>query len=211
MKVCEIFISIQGESSYAGIPFVFVRLSGCNLRCLYCDTTYAYEEGIEMSVNEVFEKVSSFGIKFVEITGGEPLLQKESLLLIKRLLDNNYNVLVETNGSVSIKDVDSRAVIIMDIKTPKSGMFDKMNLDNLKYLKDDDEIKFVLTDREDYEWTKNFIYEYGLINKCNILLSPVYGILSPEKLAGWILEDRLPVRLNLQIHKYIYGPDKRGV
>lgn len=211
MKVCEIFLGIQGESSYAGIPFVFVRLSGCNLRCLYCDTPYAYEDGIEMSVNEVFEKVSSFGIKFVEITGGEPLLQKESLLLIKRLLDKNYNVLVETNGSVSIKDVDSRAIIIMDIKTPKSGVFDKMNLDNLKYLKDVDEIKFVLTDREDYEWTKNFIYEYELINKCNILLSPVYGVLSPEKLAGWILEDRLSVRLNLQIHKYIYGPDKRGV
>ena len=211
MKVCEIFLSIQGESSYVGIPFVFVRLSGCNLRCFYCDTTYAYEEGIEMSVSEVIEKVSSFGIKFVEITGGEPLLQKESLLLIKRLLDDNYNVLVETNGSVGIKDVDSRAIIILDIKTPKSGMFDKMNLDNLKYIKDDDEIKFVLTDREDYEWAKKFIYEYNLINKCNILFSPVYGILSPEKLVEWILEDRLPIRLNLQIHKYLYGPDKRGV
>jgi 7-carboxy-7-deazaguanine synthase len=211
MKVCEIFISIQGESSYAGIPFVFVRLSGCNLRCFYCDTTYAYDEGREMSVDEALEKVSSYGIKFVEITGGEPLLQKDSLVLIKRLLDDNYSVLVETNGSVSIKDVDRRAIIIMDIKTPKSGMFDKMNLDNLKYIKDDDEIKFVLADRKDYEWATNFIHEYDLINKCNILFSPVYGVLSPEKLAKWILDDRLPVRLNLQIHNFIFGNDKRGV
>lgn len=211
MKVCEIFFSIQGESSYAGMPFVFVRLSGCNLRCNFCDTTYAYEEGSEMSIDEVLERVKNFGIKFVEITGGEPLLQKDTLILIKKLLDKKYTVLIETNGSVSIKEVDNRAIVIMDIKTPKSGMFEKMDLENLKYIKEDDEIKFVIMDKEDYEWVKIFIYDYNLLEKCKILLSPAYGILSPEKLSKWILEDRLPLRLNLQIHKYIFGQDKRGV
>lgn len=211
MKVCEIFSSIQGESSYAGIPFVFVRLSGCNLRCNFCDTTYAYDEGNEMSIDEVLEKVKGFGIRFVEITGGEPLLQKDILILIKKLLDEKYTVLLETNGSRSIKEVDTRAIIIMDIKTPKSGMFEKMDMENLKYIKENDEIKFVVIDREDYEWVKNFIYKYNLIDRCKILLSPAHKILSPENLSKWILEDKLPARVNLQIHKYIFGQDIRGV
>lgn len=211
MKVCEIFASIQGESTYAGLPCVFVRMTGCNLRCTYCDTTYAYEEGAEMSEDEIIESIKSYGIKLVEITGGEPLLQKYVLSLIERLLDDGFTVLLETNGSVSIKDVDKRAVIIMDIKTPKSGMFEKMDLLNLKYLKASDELKFVVSDREDYKWVKDFIRYYGLTDKCKILLSPVYDMLSPESLSKWIIEDRLPVRLNLQLHKYIYGPDKNGV
>lgn len=211
MKICEIFSSIQGESSYAGIPFVFIRLSGCNLRCNFCDTTYAYDEGEEIPIHEVLEKVKNFGIRFVEITGGEPLLQREVLTLIKKLLDDKYFVLLETNGSVSIKEIDSRVKVIMDIKTLKSGMFHKMDLENIKYLKENDEIKFVVIDREDYEWVKNFINEHNLIDKCKILLSPAFGILSPESLSKWIVEDRLPVRLNLQIHKYIFGNNKRGV
>lgn len=211
MKVCEIFSSIQGESSYAGIPFVFVRLSGCNLRCNFCDTTYAYDESNEMSIDEVLEKIKGFGIRFVEITGGEPLLQKDILILIKKLLDEKYIVLLETNGSMSIKEIDTRVIIIMDIKTPKSGMFEKMDIENLKYIKENDEIKFVVIDREDYEWVKNFIYKYNLIDRCKILLSPAHGILSPENLSKWILDDKLPARLNLQIHKYIFGQDKRGV
>ncbi|MEW6741069.1 MAG: radical SAM protein [Nitrospirota bacterium] len=211
MKVCEIFASIQGESTYAGLPCVFVRMTGCNLRCVYCDTTYAYEEGIEMSEDEIIERVKSYGIKLVEITGGEPLLQKDVLSLMERLIDNGFTVLLETNGSESIQDVDKRVVIIMDIKTPKSGMFERMDLMNLKYIKPDDEIKFVVIDREDYEWVRNFIRDYGLLDKCKILLSPAYGTLLSEDLSKWIIEDRLPVRLNLQLHKYIYGADKRGV
>jgi len=210
-KVCEIFPGIQGESTYAGLPCVFVRMTGCNLRCEYCDTTYAYEEGVEMSENEVLESVKSCNIKLVEITGGEPLLQKEALLLIEKFLDNDYTVLVETNGSISIKDVDKRAVIIMDIKTPKSGMFDKMDMLNLKFLRSKDEVKFVITDRPDYEWAREFIKDYGLQDICKVLLSPAYGILPPADLSRWILEDSLSVRLNLQIHKYIYGPETRGV
>jgi 7-carboxy-7-deazaguanine synthase len=211
MKVCEIFASIQGESSYAGSPCVFVRMAGCNLRCVYCDTTYAYEEGIEMSEDEILETANRYGIKLVEVTGGEPLMQKETLSIMERLLDNGFTVLLETNGSVSIKDVDKRVIIILDIKTHKSGMFDKMDLLNLKYLKANDEVKFVIVDREDYEWVREFIKDYGLLDKCRILLSPAHGVLSPESLSRWILADRLPVRLNLQIHRYIYGHDKRGV
>lgn len=203
MKVCEIFASIQGESTYAGLPCVFVRLAGCNLRCIYCDTTYAYYEGREMSEDEILKAVSSYGIKLIEITGGEPLLQRDVLLLMERILDNGFTVLLETNGSISIKDVDKRAVIIMDIKTPKSGMFERMDLLNLKYLKPQDEIKFVITDREDYEWVRDFIRDYGLLDKCKTLLSPAYGILPPASLSEWIIEDKLSVRLNLQLHKYI--------
>jgi 7-carboxy-7-deazaguanine synthase len=211
MKVCEIFASIQGESTYAGLPCVFVRMTGCNLRCVYCDTTYAYEEGIEMSEDEIIERVKSYGIKLVEITGGKPLLQKDVLPLMERLIDNGFTVLLETNGGENIQDVDKRVVIIMDIKTPKSGMFERMDLMNLKYIKPDDEIKFVVIDRKDYEWVRDFIRDYGLVDRCKLLLSPAFGLLSPESLSKWIIDDRLSVRLNLQLHKYIYGHDKRGV
>lgn len=206
MKVCEIFASIQGESTYAGLPCVFVRMTGCNLMCVYCDTTYAYEEGREMSEGEILEAINSYGIRLVEITGGEPFLQKDTLPLIEKLIDNGFKVLVETNGSMSIKDVDKRAVIIMDIKTPGSGMFERMDLLNLKYLKPIDEVKLVVMNREDYEWVRDFIRDYGLLDKCKILLSPAYGILSPKSLSEWIIGDRLPVRLNLQLHKYISVP-----
>lgn len=211
MKVCEIFASIQGESTYAGMPCVFVRMTGCNLRCSYCDTTYAYDEGKDMSEDEIIGFVKKYGIKLVEITGGEPLLQKDILSLTEKLLDDGFSVLIETNGSVSIKDIDKRAVIIIDIKTPKSGMSDKMNLDNLNLLKSGDELKFVITDREDYEWTKEFIKRYQLINKCKILLSPAFGILQPSELSQWMLADELPARLNLQIHKYIFGLNQRSI
>jgi 7-carboxy-7-deazaguanine synthase len=211
MKVCEIFASIQGESSYAGLPCVFVRLTGCNLRCAYCDTQYAYEEGLEMSVDEALEKVKNFGIKLLEITGGEPLLQQESLLLIDKLLEERFHVLIETNGSLSIKNIDRRVSIVMDIKTPKSGMFEKMDLINLKYLKHTDEVKFVISDSEDYEWAKDFIKAYNLTEKCLVLLSPAYGVINPADLAGWIVQDRLPVRLNMQLHKYIFPKTERGV
>jgi len=212
MKVCEIFASIQGESTYAGLPCVFVRMTGCNLRCVYCDTAYSYEEGTEMSEDEIFEQVSGYGINLVEITGGEPLLQSEEVLpLIDRLIKSGYKVLVETNGSISIRDINPSAIIIMDIKTPGSGMHGKMSDINLDYIKPEDEIKFVIFDKADYEWAKQAISRNRLLNKCRILLSPAYGILSPETLSMWIIADRLPVRLNLQLHKYIFGNERRGV
>jgi len=211
VKVCEIFVSIQGESSYAGLPSVFVRMSGCNLRCLYCDTTYAYDEGREMSEDEIFDEVSRHGVRLVEITGGEPLLQKEVFPLITRFLDDGFTLLLETNGSISTKDVDRRAIIIIDIKTPKSGMFGNMDLENLGYLKRNDELKFVISDRDDYEWVKRFIDTNRLFDKCKILLSPAHCLLSPESLSRWMILDRLPARLNLQLHKYIYGDEARGV
>lgn len=163
-----------------------------------------------MSEDEIIEKVKSYGINLVEITGGEPLLQKDTLSLVEKLLNNGFTVLLETNGSVSIEDVDKRAIIILDIKTHGSGMFDKMDLTNLKHLKPCDEVKFVVLDREDYKWAREFIKKYGLEDKYKLLLSPAYGTLLPEDLSKWIIEDRLPVRLNVQLHKYIYG-DKRGV
>ncbi len=211
MKVCEIFTGIQGESSYAGLPCTFIRLAGCNLRCSYCDTVYAYEEGTELTEDEIINKVKAAGTNTVEITGGEPLLQGDVLNLIKSLLDEGCTVLVETNGSQDIKGIDKRAVIILDIKTPGSKMSEKMRLSNLTYLKPADELKFVITDRRDYDWSKNFIIEHGLSGKCKILFSPVFGNVEPADLSTWIISDRLDVRLNLQLHKYIYGPDARGV
>jgi 7-carboxy-7-deazaguanine synthase len=210
MKICEIFMSIQGESSYAGKLCTFVRTTGCNLRCTYCDTQYAYEQGEELSEDSIIKKVKNAGIKLVEITGGEPLLQKGAGALIKRLLDEGYDVLIETNGSLPINDIDKRAVVILDIKTPGSGMADKMDFSNIDQIKPDDEIKFVITNRGDYEWTKDIVSKYDLSAKGHVLLSPAYGMLDPQDLIRWMLEDGINARLNLQLHKYIFGPDTRG-
>lgn len=211
MRVCEIFASIQGESTFAGIPCVFIRLTGCNLRCSYCDTAYAYDDGTELKAEEIIDKVKNFGLKVVEVTGGEPLLQNGVPELIRRLLDNNYKVLVETNGSRDIRNIDKRAVIILDIKTPGSGMSGEMMLSTLVHLKPEDEVKFVITNREDYIWARNFITEHSLPRKCKVLLAPAFGMLEPKYLSRWIIDDRLEVRLNLQLHKYIYDPETRGV
>ena len=211
LKVCEIFTSIQGESSYAGIPCTFVRLMGCNLRCSYCDTTFSYDEGIELSEEEIMRKIRLAGIDLVEITGGEPLLQREVYHFTEKLIEERYRVLIETNGSISIKDIDKRAVVVLDLKTPASGMSDKMDFSNLNEVKHNDEIKFVITDRNDYEWSKNIIYRFDLMNKCHLLLSPAYGILAADTLARWMIDDKVRARLNLQLHKYIFGPEKRRV
>jgi len=204
-------MSIQGESSYVGLPCTFIRLTGCNLRCSYCDTTYAYYDGRNLSEDEIILKIRKAGLNLVEITGGEPLLQRDVYHLIVQLLDESYTVLVETNGSQSIKDIDRRAVMILDIKTPGSGMCEEMHFSNLDILKKTDEVKFVITNRIDYEWSKDIIDRYGLMDKCHLLLSPAFGILLPEDLARWVLEDRLGIRLNLQLHKYIFGPEQKGV
>jgi len=212
MKICEIFTSIQGESTFAGLPCTFVRLSGCNLRCVYCDTKYSYDEGIEMEISDIVQRVDSAGVRLVEITGGEPMLQgEETIALIRELLDKGYEVLVETNGSMNISGLDKRATIILDMKTPCSAMSDKMDLANLEIIKNSDEVKFVICSRADYEWSKEIILQYGLEKRCKVLFSPGFGMLQPRDLAAWIIEDRLQVRLNIQIHKYIFDPGERGV
>jgi 7-carboxy-7-deazaguanine synthase len=211
LKICEIFSSIQGESSYVGLPCTFVRLTGCNLRCNYCDTQYAYSEGSELSEEDIISRVSNAGFNLIEITGGEPLLQREVYPLIERLIDEGYTVLVETNGSQSIRDIDSRAIVILDIKTPGSGMHEEMDLSNLDNIKNKDEVKFVITGSADYEWSKDIIHKFRLVDRSGILLSPAYGILAPKDLAKWMLQDRIKARLNLQIHKYMFDPSKRGV
>ena len=211
MKVCEIFTSIQGESSYAGMPCTFIRLTGCNLRCSYCDTVYAYYNGRELSEDEIMSEVRRAGIDLVEITGGEPLLQKEVFHLIKRLLDKGYTVLVETNGSQSIKEIDKRAIVILDIKTPGSDMSKEMDFSNLDFVKSSDEIKFVITSRGDYEWSKEIIQRFKLMEKCHLLYSPAFGVLPPENLARWMINDGLKIRLNLQLHKYIFSSEQKGI
>jgi 7-carboxy-7-deazaguanine synthase len=211
MKVCEIFTSIQGESSYAGMPCTFIRLTGCNLRCSYCDTSYAYYEGRELTEDEILRKVQRACIDLVEITGGEPLLQNEVFRLIKRLLDKGYTTLVETNGSQSIKEIDKRAVVILDIKTPGSGMSEEMDFSNLDFMKSYDEVKFVITSRGDYEWSKEIIQRYKLMEKCHLLYSPAFRVLPPKNLARWMINDGLNIRLNLQLHKYIFSSEHKEI
>lgn len=210
LKVNEIFFSIQGESTYAGRPCVFVRLTGCNLRCSYCDTQYAYVEGEHIEMASILERVSRFGCKLVEITGGEPLLQDRTPDLAREFIRNGYTVLVETNGSMDIGRLHPDCVRIVDMKCPSSGMHEKNDLANLQRLTMTDELKFVIGDKEDFEFAKELL---GLIRKplCTINFSPVFGSISPSELADWILRDRLPVRLNMQIHKIIWEPGRRGV
>lgn len=211
LKVNEIFYSIQGESSYAGLPCVFIRLTYCNLRCTYCDTEYSFYEGTDMTIDEIISIVKKYNCNLVEVTGGEPLVQKETLDLMKRLCDEGYKVLLETSGSISIENVDKRVTIIMDLKTPSSKMMKKNLYSNIDFLKPDDEIKFVIGNREDYEWSKEIIKKYNLKDKCKILMGCVFGELSNLELATWILEDNLPVRFQMQLHKYIWEPERRGV
>jgi 7-carboxy-7-deazaguanine synthase len=211
LRVNEIFKSIQGESTYAGIPCTFVRLTGCNLRCSYCDTTYAYEEGIEMTANEIIMKIEGYGCKNVCITGGEPLIQKNIVKLITLLKKNKYKIFVETNGAVNIDSLPVNIIRIIDIKCPDSGMNKEMDWNNLERLRGADEVKFVISSKKDYEWAKRILRKHNLPNKTNVLFGSAYGKLKPESLAEWILKDKLDVRLQLQIHKYIWPDKQRGV
>ncbi len=210
VKVSEIFHSIQGESSWAGQPCVFIRLAGCNLRCAYCDTSYAYEQGMFMEIADILEQVRRLRCGLVEVTGGEPLIQQETPSLIGRLLDEGYTVLLETNGSIDIEVVDPRCIRIVDIKCPSCGLAGQNDLKNLKKLGIKDELKFVIANREDYEFAKDLLSTFPAVG-CKVNFSPVFGSLSPRTLAEWILHDRLCVRLNLQLHKIIWGPEARGV
>jgi 7-carboxy-7-deazaguanine synthase len=210
LKINEIFYSIQGESSYAGLPTVFIRLTFCNLRCTYCDSEYSFYDGIDYSIDEIITEIEKYNCKIVEITGGEPLFQKNTLDLMRILCDKNYEVLLETSGSLPIKNVDKRVKIIMDLKTPSSGMEKKNFLENLNYLKKFDEVKFVIGNRTDFEWSKSMLPKINLDSK-NIIFSNVFGKLDNQTLAEWILEEKIKVRFQLQMHKYIWHQDKRGV
>lgn len=211
MRVTEIFHSIQGESSFTGQPCVFIRLTGCPLRCTWCDTAYAFFGGHELSIEQILATVDSYDCRLVEVTGGEPLAQPEVFPLIRKLGDRGYEVLIETSGAIDTAQVDTRAHIILDVKCPGSGMSDRMHWPNVTRLTMKDEAKFVLLDRSDYEWACDILARYELSKWCIVLMSPVFGSLDPRQLAEWVLADRLPVRLQLQLHKLIWTPDMRGV
>jgi 7-carboxy-7-deazaguanine synthase len=210
LRITEIFHSIQGESTHAGRPCVFVRLTGCNLRCRWCDSEYTFTGGTKTEIEEVMQKVRAYGCNLVEITGGEPLAQPESLQLISRLCDEGFEVLIETSGSIDIAPVDRRAKIILDVKCPGSGEESKNLWSNLDILGDHDEVKFVIAGRDDYEWAKRVIADRGLERR-TLLMSPVWGEMDLQKLAEWMLADRLPARFQTQMHKHIWGVDVKGV
>ena len=211
IKINEIFYSIQGESSYAGLPCIFVRLTYCNIRCSYCDTEYAFYEGKDFTVEQIFSEIEKYKCKLVEITGGEPLFQKESLTLMEMLCDKNYEVMLETGGSLSIENVDKRVKIILDFKCPSSKMEKKNYYENVNFLKPIDEVKFVIGDYQDFLWSKNLIEKFELNKKCEILFSPVFGKIEYRQLVEWILNENLNVRFQIQQHKHIWEPNKRGV
>ena len=211
MRITEIFHSIQGESTYAGRPCVFIRLTGCPLRCTWCDTEYAFYGGQELSDEDVLSKIRSFDCPLVEVTGGEPLAQPGCFPFISKLCDARYTVLIETSGAIDITAVDPRAHVILDIKCPGSGMTDRMHWPNVQKLSPKDEAKFVLANRADYDWARDVIAQYDLANRCTVLFSPVFGTLELRHLAEWVLADRLPVRVQTQLHKHIWTPDMRGV
>ena len=210
LKIFEIFYSLQGESSRVGLPTIFIRLSGCPMRCHYCDTAYAFQGGSMMTIDEIMEAIKKYHTHYVTVTGGEPLAQKEVLNLLKVLADQNFKVSLETGGGLSIKEVDPRIKIILDIKTPESGEEKKNYWENLNFIHLKDEIKFVLCSREDYDWAKKIIDQYKLPEKCDVLFSPVYQKLNNTDLGNWILEDQLPVRMQIQLHKLLWG-EKPGV
>ena len=213
LRVTEIFRSIQGESTHAGRPCTFVRLTGCPMRCTWCDSEYTFTGGDHFSIDSIMDRVRNFGCSLVEVTGGEPLAQREALDLIRRLCDENYEVLIETGGYVSTEDVDPRAKLILDVKCPASGEAERNHWPNLKRLRSDkDEVKFVVADSVDWEFAKEIIAKYNLEQHAKaVLISPAWGQIDLQELANWVAESGLKVRMQLQIHKYIWGPDVHGV
>lgn len=210
MMIAELFTSIQGESSFAGLPCTFIRLAGCNLRCRYCDTAYALEGGESCRLDQIMHRVREAGIPLIEITGGEPLLQEEIYALADLLLSEGYTVLLETNGSMPLDRVDSRIITIMDLKCPGSGMTDRMDFSNIDHLTRQDQVKFVIGDRIDFDWAREIIAQYSLLDRCQVLISPVASAVGAHTVARWILEEKLPVRLQLQLHKIIWPQGERG-
>lgn len=208
LKITEVFCSLQGESSRVGWPTVFVRLTGCPLRCGYCDTAYAFHGGEWRTITQLLERVCTFGVRHVCVTGGEPLAQKNCLPLLAALCDAGYSVSLETSGAIDISQVDARVARIVDIKTPGSGEVARNRWDNLTLLKPIDEVKFVLCSREDYDWARGIVIEHGLTARCDVLFSPSHHQLKPRELADWVVADRLPVRMQLQLHKVLWGEEQ---
>lgn len=205
LRISEIFHSLQGESTRVGLPTVFIRLTGCPLRCTYCDTAYAFSGGQNMDIASILQEVTRYPVRYVTVTGGEPLAQKNCLILLKALCDAGYEVSLETGGALDVSAVDSRVMKVVDIKTPGSGEVEKNLWSNLDALSPRDEIKFVLCDEADYTWAKQVLQEHHLADKCTVLFSPVQGSLSPTALADWVLRDHLPVRMQVQLHKILWG------
>ena len=208
-RITEIFYSLQGETRTIGLPTVFVRLTGCPLRCGYCDTAYAFTGGEKMEIADIVKQVSAYNPRYVTVTGGEPLAQQSCHELLSALCDLGVEVSLETSGAIDITDVDPRVVCVMDLKTPKSGEESKNIYGNIAKLKTQDQLKFVICDRGDYDWARQKLVEYELSERCEILFSPIHGELKPSDLADWIIEDNLPVRMQVQLHKYLWG-DEQG-
>lgn len=207
LRIFEIFYSLQGETRTVGLPTVFVRLTGCPLRCTYCDTEYAFSGGDWLGLDEIVNTVAAFKAKYVTVTGGEPLAQKHCNDLLVKLCDEGYEVSLETSGAMSMAEVDSRVVKVMDLKTPASGEVEKNHYENIDYLDDKDQLKFVICDQLDYEWACSMLEKYKLAKRCEILFSACHGELKERDLADWILRDNLPVRMQVQLHKYLWGDE----
>lgn len=205
LRITEIFFSLQGETRTTGFPTVFIRLTGCPLRCGYCDSAYAFQGGQWIEIDDILKEVARYRTKYVTVTGGEPLAQKMCLALLKRLCDADYAVSLETSGALDVSLVDLRVVKVIDLKTPGSKEVEKNYLENIAYLLPHDQIKFVICHREDYEWAKNMLDQYSLAEKCEVLFSPSYEDQSASELADWILQDQLPVRFQMQLHKFLWG------
>lgn len=211
MRVSEVFTSIQGESSHAGRLCTFVRTTGCDQRCSWCDTAYAFEGGTEYSLSDLYDQVAAYGVNLVQLTGGEPLTQPDALAFMSGLCDQGYEVLLETGGSQPIDRVDPRVKRIVDLKPPHSGMTGLIHWPNIDHLKTGDEVKFVIADQTDFEWSRDVIRAHRLGDRVTVLMSPAFGLMEPLTLTEWIISERLPVRLQLQLHKYIWSPETQGV
>ena len=211
LKINEIYYSIQGESSFSGLPCIFIRLTYCNLRCSYCDSEYTFYEGEDILIEDIIKKIKDYKCNLVLVTGGEPLVQGNCIFLLEKLIELNYKVLLETSGSLSIKKVPKKVINIIDFKCPTSKMKHKNLWENINLLKSEDEVKFVIEDRKDYDWAKGKIEEYNLTNICSVLLSPSYKKINPKTISEWILEDSLDVRFQIQLHKEIWEESTRGV
>jgi len=211
LRLVEIYASVQGESTFVGLPCVFVRLAGCNLRCTWCDSTYTFTGGTYASIDEVVGRVLAYGIPRVELTGGEPLVQRQAIPLLQRLVDAGLTVLLETSGSRDIAPVPQEVHIILDLKPPDSGEARANLWSNVPLLRSKDEVKFVIASRGDYEWSRDVVRTHALLDRCAVLFSPVHGQVEPRQLVEWILADGLDVRFQLQLHKVVWPPDERGV
>lgn len=211
LRLIEVYASVQGESTFVGLPCVFVRLAGCNLRCTWCDSTFTFTGGVHRPVDEVVEEACAYGIDLVEVTGGEPLVHRQAIPLMERLLARGKTVLLETSGSRDIAAVPEAVHVILDLKPPDSGEVRANRWENLPLLRPHHEVKFVIASRGDYEWSRAVVREHRLDTRCHVLFSPVFGAVEPKALVEWILADRLPVRFQLQLHKQVWPPDERGV